>query len=105
MHDPVSTGRRTKRWAGAAGLLAAGAISGGVLASALSASASSNAPAAAASTVSSPAGQSEDAGTRRGPAGPARRKERLQRHGRDAAGGGAQGGSRWHRLPDRDRRR
>ena len=39
MYDSVSTGRRTKRWAGAAGLLAAGAISGGVLASALSASA------------------------------------------------------------------
>ena len=36
MHDPMSTGRRTKRGAGAAGLLAAGAISGGVLASTLS---------------------------------------------------------------------
>jgi hypothetical protein len=56
MYDSVSTGRRTKRWAGAAGLLAAGAISGGVLASALSASASGSAPAAGAGTMSSPAG-------------------------------------------------
>ena len=62
MHDPVSTGRRTKRWAGAAGLLAAGAIGGGVLASALSASASGNGSTAAASTVSSPAGQARTPG-------------------------------------------
>jgi hypothetical protein len=61
MYDPVSTGRRKKRWAGAAGLLAAGAISG-VLASALSASASGNASTAAASTVSSSAGQAKTPG-------------------------------------------
>ena len=57
MYDSVSTGRRAKRWAGAAGLLAAGAISGGVLAIALSASASSDTSTAGASTMSSPAGQ------------------------------------------------
>ena len=57
MYDPVSTGRRSKRWAGAAGLLAAGAISGGVLAGTLSASASGGASTAAAGTVSSPADQ------------------------------------------------
>jgi hypothetical protein len=62
MHDPVNTGSRSKRWAGAAGLLAAGAISGGVLASTLSASASSSASTAAASTMSSPAGQSRTPG-------------------------------------------
>ena len=61
MHDPVSTGRRSKRWAGAAGLLAAGAISGGVLASTLSASASGSASTAAA-TMSSPAGQARTPG-------------------------------------------
>ena len=47
---------------GCAGLLAAGAISGGVLASALSASASGGACAAAAGTVSSPAGQARTPG-------------------------------------------
>ena len=63
MHDPVSTGSRKKRWAGAAGLLAAGAISGGVLASTLSASASSSATStAAASTVSSSAGEARTPG-------------------------------------------
>ena len=63
MHDPVSTGRRSKRWAGAAGLLAAGVISGGVLASTLlSASASSNASTAGASTMSSAAGQARTPG-------------------------------------------
>ena len=41
MSDSTNTRGRTKRWAGAVGLLAAGVISGGVLASALSASASS----------------------------------------------------------------
>jgi len=56
MHDSVNTGRRGRRWAGAAGLLAAGAISGGILATALSASASGNASTATASTASSPAG-------------------------------------------------
>ena len=40
MLTPVNTGRRGRRWAGAAVLLAAGAISGGILATALSASAS-----------------------------------------------------------------
>ena len=47
---------------GCAGLLTAGAISGGVLASALSASASGGACAAAARTVSSPAGQARTPG-------------------------------------------
>jgi hypothetical protein len=60
MFDSVSTGRRRKRWAGAAGLLAAGAISGGVLASTLSASASSNASTAA---VSSSAGEARTPGS------------------------------------------
>ena len=62
MHDSVNTGRRSRRWAGAVGLLAAGAISGGVLASALSASASGNASTAAASTVSSSAGEARTPG-------------------------------------------
>jgi hypothetical protein len=62
MHDPVNTGRRSKRWAGAAGLLAAGAISGGVLASTLSASASGSASTAAAGTMSSPAGEARTPG-------------------------------------------
>jgi hypothetical protein len=62
MYDSVNTSRRNKRWAGAAGLLAAGAISGGVLASALSASASDNASAAAASTVSSSAPEARTPG-------------------------------------------
>ena len=62
MYDSVSTGRRGRRWAAAAGLLAAGAISGGILATALSASASGNAPAAAASTESSPAGEARTPG-------------------------------------------
>ncbi len=62
MHDSVSTGSRSKRWAGAAGLLAAGAISGGVLASTLSASASSNTSTAGASTMSPPAGQARTPG-------------------------------------------
>ena len=62
MHDPVNTGSRSKRWASAAGLLAAGAISGGVLASTLSASASSNTSTAGASTMSSPAGQARTPG-------------------------------------------
>jgi len=62
MYDSVNTGRRNKRWAGAVGLLAAGAISGGVLASALSASASGNASTATASTVSSSAGEARTPG-------------------------------------------
>jgi hypothetical protein len=62
MHEPVNTGSRSKRLAGAAGLLAAGAISGGVLASTLSAFASGNASTAAASTMSSPAGQARTPG-------------------------------------------
>ena len=57
----VNIGRRGGRWAGAAVLLAAGAIGGGILATALSASARGSAPAAA-STVSSPAGQGRTPG-------------------------------------------
>jgi hypothetical protein len=56
MYDSANTGRRKKRWAGAVGLLAAGAIGGGVLASALSASASTSTSTASASTVSSTSG-------------------------------------------------
>jgi hypothetical protein len=74
MYDSVSTGRRRKRWAGAAGLLAAGAISGGVLASTLSASASSNASTAAVSIVSSPAGEARTPGS--GGAQPVRSDEK-----------------------------
>lgn len=51
MPDSANTRGRTKRWAGAVGLLAAGLISGGVLASTLSASASTSA--AGGSTASS----------------------------------------------------
>jgi hypothetical protein len=60
MSDSAKTGGRKKKWAGAVGLLAAGAISGGVLASTLSASAAASAPAASASTASS--SSSSDAG-------------------------------------------
>jgi hypothetical protein len=56
MHDSAKTGTRKKRWAGAVGLLAAGAISGGVLASSLSASAAASGPAAGATTASSSGG-------------------------------------------------
>ena len=56
MYDSANTGRRTRRWVGAVGLLAAGAIGGGVLAGALSASASPGTSTASASTVSSSSG-------------------------------------------------
>ena len=56
MYDSANTGRRKRRWAGAVGLLATGAIGGGVLASALSASASTSISTASASTVSSSSG-------------------------------------------------
>ena len=62
MYDSMSSGRRGRRWAVVAGLLAAGAISGGILATALSASASGNASAAAAGTVSSPVGGAKTPG-------------------------------------------
>jgi hypothetical protein len=62
MYDSMNSGRRGRLWAGVAGLLAAGAISGGILATALSASASANASATAASTVSSPAGGAKTPG-------------------------------------------
>jgi hypothetical protein len=62
MYDSVNTGRRGRRWAGAAGLLAAGAICGGILAAALSASASGSASAATASTVSSSVGEARTPG-------------------------------------------
>ncbi len=51
MDDSTESGRRKKRWVGAAGLLAAGAISGGVIASALGASAASTSAAASGSSV------------------------------------------------------
>ena len=56
MYDSANTGRRKRRWVSAVGLLAAGAIGGGVLASALSASASTSTSTASASTVSSSSG-------------------------------------------------
>jgi len=56
MYDSANAGRSKKKWMGAVGLLAAGAISGGVLVTALSASASDNSSASSASTVSSPSG-------------------------------------------------
>ena len=56
MYDSANAGGRRKRWAAVVGLLAAGAIGGGVLASALTASASSETSTASAGTVSSPSG-------------------------------------------------
>ena len=67
MYDSANTGGRKKRWAGAVGLLAAGAIGGGVLASTLSASANSN---SAASTTTTTSYSSSSADTRTpGPGG------------------------------------
>jgi len=62
MYDSMNSARRGRRWAVTAGLLAAGAISGGILATALSASASGNTSTAAASTVSSLAGGAKTPG-------------------------------------------
>lgn len=73
MYDSVNTGRRGRRWAGAAGLLAAGAIGGAILATALSASASSNATVAA-GTVSPSGGQARTPGS--GGAQPVRSDEK-----------------------------
>ncbi len=56
MYDSANAGGRKKRWAAVMGLLAAGAIGGGVLASALTASASSDTSTASVGTVSSPSG-------------------------------------------------
>jgi len=53
MTDPTTISGRAKRWAGAAGLVAAGAIAGGVVTGTLSASASSTASTGRASAVSS----------------------------------------------------
>ena len=52
MYDPANTDGRKKRWVVAVGLLAAGAIGGGVLASTLSAAASSNTSTLSASATS-----------------------------------------------------
>ncbi|HYV78174.1 MAG TPA: hypothetical protein VE979_08620 [Streptosporangiaceae bacterium] len=62
MYDSANAGGRKKRWAAAVGLLAAGAIGGGVLASALTASASSDTSTASAGTVSSPSGHARTPG-------------------------------------------
>jgi hypothetical protein len=62
MYDSANAGGRRKRWPAAVGLLAAGAIGGGVLASALTASASSDTSAASAGTVSSPSGHARTPG-------------------------------------------
>jgi hypothetical protein len=62
MYDSANAGGRKKRWAAAVGLLAAGAIGGGVLASALTASASSDTSTASAGTVSSPSGNARTPG-------------------------------------------
>jgi hypothetical protein len=75
MYDSVNTGRRGRRWAGAAVLLAVSAISGGILATALSASASGSASATAASTVSSPSGGAMTPGP--GGAQPVRSDEKI----------------------------
>jgi hypothetical protein len=75
MYDSVNTGRRSRRWAGAAVLLAVSAISGGILATALSASASGSASATAASTVSSPSGGAMTPGP--GGAQPVRSDEKI----------------------------
>jgi len=56
MYDSANAGGRKKRWAAVMGLLAAGAIGGGVLASALTASASSDTSTASVGTVSAPSG-------------------------------------------------
>jgi hypothetical protein len=60
MYDSTNTGGsrngRRKRWVGAVSLLAAGAISGGVLASTLSASAASSTSAASGTTASAAGG-------------------------------------------------
>ena len=62
MYDSANAGGRKKRWTAAVGLLAAGAIGGGVLASALTASASSDTSTASAGTVSSPSGNARTPG-------------------------------------------
>ena len=62
MYDPANTGGRKKRWVVAVGLLAAGAIGGGVLASALSAAASSNTSTASASATSYSSGDARTPG-------------------------------------------
>jgi len=62
MYDSANAGGRKKRWAAVMGLLAAGAIGGGVLASALTASASSDTSTASAGTVSSPSGNARTPG-------------------------------------------
>ena len=62
MYDSANAGGRKKRWAAAVGLLAAGAVGGGVLASALTASASSDTSTASAGTVSSPSGNARTPG-------------------------------------------
>jgi hypothetical protein len=75
MSDPANTGGRKKRWVVAVGLLATGAIGGGVLASALSAAASSNTSTASASATSySSAGDARTPGP--GGAQPVRPDER-----------------------------
>ena len=73
MNDSTKTGGRKKKWAGAVGLLAAGAISGGVLAGTLSASAAASTPTArtASSSGSNDAGHPGPGG-----AGPVRPDEK-----------------------------
>lgn len=53
MNDSIKTRSRSARWAGAAGLIAAGAITGGVLAGTLSASAATTATPSSTSSSSS----------------------------------------------------
>jgi hypothetical protein len=53
MNDSTKTRRRSARWAGAVGLMAAGAITGGVLAGTLSANAATTAAATPSSTAAS----------------------------------------------------
>jgi len=73
MNDSTKTGGRKKKWAGAVGLLAAGAISGGVLAGALSASAAASTPTA---RTASSSGSNDAKHPGPGGAGPVRPDEK-----------------------------
>src|SRR5664280_2270750 len=70
MDDHSTTGRRKTLWAGAASLLAAGAIGGGVLAGTLSASAADNTPAGTSQSATSTAPSDSSRGPGHGGAQP-----------------------------------
>jgi hypothetical protein len=77
MDDHSTTGRRKTLWAGAASLLAAGAIGGGVLAGTLSASAADNTPAGTSQSATSPAPSDSSRGPGHGGAQPVRGDEKA----------------------------